>query len=156
VLHALAKDVDVIVSATSPRGGGDPIQEAKSLGEAVIAAAKATGKRIFVVGGAGSLKRADGSYVSDGMKGTPYIGEALGMRGVLELLKASDTNWTYFSPALSIAPGQRTGNYRLGTEAVLTNDKGESKISAEDFAKAVIDELEAPRHLKSQMTIAAN
>jgi hypothetical protein len=155
-LIALAKDADVIVSATSPRGGGDPVQEAKGVGEAVIAAGKATGKRIFVVGGAGSLKKPDGTYVSDGMKGGPYIGEALGMRGVLELLKASGTNWTYFSPALSIAPGKRSGDYRLGTDTVLTNDKGESKISAEDFAKAVIDELETPRHLKSQMTIAAN
>jgi putative NADH-flavin reductase len=155
-LIALAKDADVIVSATSPRGGGDPIQEAKVLGEAVIAAGIATRKRIFVVGGAGSLKKPDGTYVVDGMKGGPYLGEALGMRGVLELLKASDTNWTYFSPALSIAPGQRTGKYLLGTDTVLTNDKGESKISAEDFAKAVIDELETPQHLKSQMTIAAN
>lgn len=155
-LIALAKDADVIVSATSPRGGGDPVQEAKGVGEAVIAAGKATGKRIFVVGGAGSLKKADGTYVSDSMKGTPYVGEALGMRGVLELLKSSGTNWTYFSPALSIAPGKRTGNYRLGTDTVLTNDKGESKISAEDFAKAVVDELETPKHLKSQMTVAAN
>ena len=155
-LIALAKDADIIVSATSPRGGGNPIQEAKSIGEAVIAAGMATGKRVFVVGGAGSLKKPDGTYVVDGMKGTPYVGEALGMRGVLEMLKASATNWTYFSPALSIAPGQRTGNYQLGTDTVLTNDKGESKISAEDFAKAVIDELEKPQHLNSQMTIAAN
>ena len=155
-LIALAKDADVIVSATSPRGGGDPIQEAKSIGEAVIAAGTATGKRVFVIGGAGSLKKPDGTYVVDGMKGTPYVGEALGMRGVLEMLKASGANWTYFSPALSIAAGQRTGNYRLGTDTVLTNDKGESRISAEDFAKAVIDELETPQHLKSQMTITAN
>jgi putative NADH-flavin reductase len=75
---------------------------------------------------------------------------------VLELLKASGTNWTYFSPALTIAPGQRSGNYRLGTDTVLTNDKGESKMSAEDFALAVLDELEAPKHLKSQMTSAAD
>jgi hypothetical protein len=155
-LITLAKDADVIVSATSPRGGGDPILEAKDIGEAVIAAGTATGKRVFVVGGAGSLKKDNGTYVADDLKGTPYLGEALGMRGVLELLKASDTNWTYFSPALSIAPGQRSGNYRLGTDTVLTNDRGESKISAEDFAMAVLDELETPKHLKSQMTIAAN
>ncbi len=155
-LIALAKDADVIVSSTSPRGGGDPVQEAKDVGDAVIAAGKATGSRIFVVGGAGSLKKPDGTYVVDGMKGGPYLGEALGMRGVLDSLKASGTNWTYFSPALSIAPGQRTGNYRLGTDTVLANDKGESKISVEDFAKAVIDELETPQHMKGQMTIAAN
>jgi len=79
---------------------------------------------------------------------------ALGMRGVLESLKTSGTNWTFFSPAMSIAPGKKTGQYRLGTDTVLTNAKGESKISAEDYAKAVVDELENPKYLKSQMTIA--
>jgi len=59
-------------------------------------------------------------------------------------------------PALTIEPGQRSGNYRLGTDTVLTNDKGESNIRAENFAMAVLDELETPKHLKSQMTIAAN
>jgi uncharacterized protein len=151
-LTAAAKDVDVIVSATSPRGGGDPIQEAKSVGDAVIAAAKATGKRLFVVGGAGSLKTQDGHSVAETLP-PAYRGEALGMRGVLESLKTSGTNWTFFSPAMSISPGKKTGQYRLGTDTVIGNDKGESKITAEDYAKAVIDELEAPKYQRSQMTI---
>jgi uncharacterized protein len=152
-LTALAKDADVIVSATSPRGGGDPIKEAKAVGDALIAAGKTTGRRIFVIGGAGSLKKPDGTYVVDSLPAA-YRGEALGMRGVLDSLKDSPTNWTFFSPAMSIAPGQRTGTYRLGTDTVLSDDKGESKISAEDFAKAVVDEIETPKHVKSQMTIA--
>jgi len=152
-LTAAAKKVDVIVSATSPRGGGDPIQEAKAVGDALIAAAKSTGKRLFVVGGAGSLKTPDGKFVAE-MLPAAYRGEALGMRGVLESLKASETNWTFFSPAMTIAPGERTGEYRLGTDTLLANAKGVSKISAEDYAKAVVDELESPKYERSQMTIA--
>jgi hypothetical protein len=151
-LTALAKDADVIVTATSPRGGGDPIQEAKAVGDAAIAAAKATGKRLFVVGGAGSLKTPDGKSVADTLP-TAYRGEALGMRGVLDSLKASDVNWTFFSPAMSIAPGKKTGKYRLGASTVIADDKGTSRISAEDFADALVNELEAPKYLKSQMTI---
>ena len=152
-IAAAAKDVDVIVSATSPRGGGDPIKEAKAVGDAVIGAAKATGKRVFVIGGAGSLKTPDGKAVVDTLPAA-YKGEALGMRGVLDSLKTSGASWTFFSPAMSIAPGKKTGKYRLGTDTVLSNEKGESKISAEDFANAVVDELETPKHLNSQMTIA--
>ncbi len=136
-----------------PAWGGDPVQEAKAVGDAVIGAARSTGKRVFVVGGAGSLKTPDGKSVADTLPAA-YRGEALGMRGVLETLKTSGTNWTFFSPAMSIAPGKKTGVYRLGTDTVLANAKGESKISAEDFAKAVVDELETPKYLKSQMTIA--
>ncbi|MEJ1964089.1 MAG: NAD(P)H-binding protein [Gammaproteobacteria bacterium] len=151
-LTALAKDADVIVMATSPRSGGDPVQEAKALGDAAIAAAKATGKRLFVVGGAGSLKTADGKSVADTLPAA-YRGEALGMRGVLDSLKASDVSWTFFSPAMTIRPGTKTGRYRLGTSTVVANDKGVSQISAEDFAQALVNELESPQYLKSQMTI---
>jgi putative NADH-flavin reductase len=152
-LTAAAKDVDAIVIATSPRGGGDPIQEATAVGDAAIAAANATGKRLLVIGGAGSLKTPDGKSVADTLPAS-YRGEALAMRGVLESLKASGTTWTFFSPAMSIAPGKKTGKYRVGTDTVLSNDKGESKISAEDFSNAVVDELESPKHLKGQMTVA--
>lgn len=151
-LTALAKDADVIVTATSPRGGGDPIQEAKAVGDAAIAAAKATGKRLFVVGGAGSLKTADGKSVADTLPAA-YRGEALAMRGVLESLKTSGADWTFFSPAMSIAPGQKTGKFRLGTDTVIADDNGNSKISAEDFAVALVNELETPKYHRSQMTI---
>jgi len=152
-IAALAADADVIVCATSPRGGGDPIQEATAVGKAAIAAAAQTGKRLFVVGGAGSLTLPDGKPVAETLPDT-YRGEALGMRAVRDLLKASDLNWTYFSPAAVIAPGEPTGRYRLGTTALMFDEKGESRISAEDYAHAVVDELESPAHERAQMTIA--
>ena len=152
-LTKLAKDADVIVLATSPRGGGDPAQEAKAVGDAGIAAAKATGKRLFVVGGAGSLNLPDGKLLADTLPAA-YRGEALAMRGVLNSLKASDIDWTFFSPAASISPGKKTGKYQLGTSTLLSDAKGDSKISAEDYADALVNELEKPAHRKSQMTIA--
>jgi putative NADH-flavin reductase len=149
----LAREADVIVTATSPRGGGDPMKEAKAVGDAAIAAARATGKRLIVVGGAGSLMLPDGRSVADTLPAA-YRGEALAMRAALDSLKASDINWTFFSPALSIAPGKRTGKYRLGTTTLLSDPHGDSRISAEDYAQALVDEVESPAHLRGQMTIA--
>jgi uncharacterized protein len=148
-----ARHADVIVTATSPRGGGDPYQEAKAVGDAAIAAARATGKRLIVVGGAGSLNLPDGRPVAETLPAA-YRGEALAMRAVLDSLKTSGVDWTFFSPALSIAPGQRTGKYRLGSTTVLSDAGGNSRISAEDYAKALIDEVESPAHERAQMTIA--
>jgi len=151
--EAQARQADVIVLATSPRGGGDPVAEAKALADAAITTAHATHKRLVVVGGAGSLNYPDGRHVVDTLP-TAYRAEAQGMRNFLETLKSSDIDWTFFSPAFSISPGTHTGKYRLGTTTLLTDDKGESRISAEDYADALVSELEKPAHRRGQMTIA--
>lgn len=152
-IAAAASDVDVIVSATSPRSGGDPVAEALGVGKALVAAAGKTGTRVFVVGGAGSLSLPDGTPLAETLPDA-YRGEALGMRGVRDLLKASALDWTVLSPAAVIAPGERTGVYRLGSTTLMSDDKGESRISAEDFAKAVIDELESPDHSRQHFSVA--
>ena len=152
-LTAQARHADVIVLATSPRGGGDPMAEAKAVSDSAIDAARATHKRLVVVGGAGSLNFPDGRKVVDTLPGA-YQGEARAMRAVLDKLKTTDINWTFFSPAMSIAPGTHTGKYRLGTNVVLTDAKGDSRISAEDYADALVSELEKPQHEHAQMTIA--
>ena len=152
-LAAEARATDVIVTATSPRGGGDPAAEARAVGDAAIAAARQAGRRLFVVGGAGSLNLPDGRPLAETLPDA-YRPEALAMRGVLNSLKASDIDWTFFSPAAMISPGTKTGTYRLGTTTLLSNDKGESRISAEDYADALVNELEQPAHRRSQMTIA--
>ena len=136
-------DVDVIVTATSPRGGGDPIKEAQALGDAAIAAARATGKRLIVVGGAGSLNLPDGRAFAETLP-PAYRAEALAMRGVLNSLKAGNINWTFFSPAA----------HRIGTTVLLSDQNGDSRISAEDYAQALVNEIEKPAHLRAQMTIA--
>lgn len=152
-LSAEARHADVIVLATSPRGGGDPMAEAKAVSDSAINAARATHKRLFVVGGAGSLNYPDGRKLVDTLPG-PYQAEARAMRAVLDKLKTTDINWTFFSPAMTIAPGEHTGKYRLGTTVVLTDAKGDSHISAEDYADALVNELEKPKHERAQMTIA--
>ncbi len=150
---AEARHADVIVVATSPRGGGDPMAEAKAVSDSAIDTARATHKRLVVVGGAGSLNFPDGRKVVDTLPG-PYQGEARAMRAVLDKLKTTHLNWTFFSPAMSIAPGTHTGKYRLGSTVVLTDAKGDSRISAEDYADALVNELEKPQHERAQMTIA--
>jgi uncharacterized protein len=152
-LSAEAKKADVIVTATSPRGGGDPMQEAKAVADTEIAVAKTSGKRMIVVGGAGSLNTPDGKRVVDTLP-AQYQGEARAMRHVLDSLQASDIDWTFFSPAMSISPGKRTGEYQLGTTTVLYDAQKKSAISAEDFAHALVNELEKPAHRRAQMTIA--
>ena len=149
----LARQADVIVTATSPRGGGDPMKEAQAVANAAIAAARATGKRLIVVGGAGSLTLPDGKPFAETLP-PAYRAEALAMRSVLDSLKTSTVNWTFFSPAAEIAPGKLTGKYRLGTTVLLSDQNGASRISAEDYAQALVNEIETPAHLRAQMTIA--
>jgi putative NADH-flavin reductase len=71
----------------------------------------------------------------------------------LKLLEASDIDWTYFSPAAFFEPGQRTGKFRLGGRNLVANEKGESRISLEDYAIALVDDLEKPAHERAQFTI---
>ncbi len=149
----LAKDADVIVLAASPRSTGDARKEANALGDAAIAAAKDAGKRLFVVGGAGSLNLPDGTPIAETLPDI-YRNEALGMRDVRDKLRSSSLDWTFFSPAAEIAPGARTGKYRLGETTLLLDGEGKSRISAEDYADAALNELEKPKHSRGQFTAA--
>ncbi len=79
---------------------------------------------------------------------------ALAHRDTLSVLKSADLDWSYFSPAALIEPGARTGKFRLGGTRLVANDRGESRISVEDYAVALVDELENPRHLRQQFTAA--
>jgi len=84
-----------------------------------------------------------------------YQGEARAMRAVLEQLEhTTDVDWTFFRPAFSISPGTHTGKYRVGTTVMLSDANGKSRISAEDYADALVKELEKPEHSRAQMTIA--
>lgn len=116
---------------------------------------KAGVKRLLVVGGAGSLEVAPGLQLVD----APNFPEAwkpiaLAHRDVLPILRASSLDWNYLSPAAFIQPGERTGRFRVGATQLVTDAKGESRISAEDFAVAIVNELENPQHLRQQFTAA--
>lgn len=122
----------------------------------LIRAVKASGvPRYLVVGGAGSLEVAPGVKLVD----TPefpaaYLDEARKGGDFLELLKGErELNWTFLSPSALIQPGERTGKFRLGTDQLLVDENGQSAISTEDFAVALIDELEQPRHERRRFTV---
>ncbi|WP_283966160.1 NAD(P)H-binding protein [Tritonibacter sp. AK171] len=142
-LAAQAEAADVTITAVSPRSTGDAIAESNAYADALIAALGQN--RVVVVGGAGSLNLPDGSPVADVVP-EAYRSEAQGMRQAYEKIAASDLNYTVMAPAGLIEPGERTGTFRLGGRQFMTDEEGNSRISAEDFAVALLDEVETPQH----------
>jgi len=122
----------------------------------ILAAVRRAGvPRFLAVGGAGSLQTPDGSDVVDSPDfPAPWKGEALAARDFLRTLRAqSDLDWTMVSPSAMLQPGERTGRYRIGADQLLVDDQGNSSISVEDLAKALIDELETPQHARKRFTV---
>lgn len=123
---------------------------------ALVEAIKKSGvRRYLVVGGAGNLRMKSGIRRVDDPE-FPAAGRPNSLKGIafLELLQGErELDWTFLSPAMFINPGERTGKFRLGTDALLYDDKGNSHISQEDYAVAMIDELERPAHSRRQFTI---
>jgi len=115
---------------------------------------KAGVKRCLFVIGAGSLLRKDGRTHFEHMaeKGIEPPTSKPAALAFDEMKKANDLDWTAISPAASIQPGERTGAFRLGLDHLIEDDKGESRISREDFAIAILDELETPRHMRKRFT----
>jgi hypothetical protein len=112
--------------------------------------------RLLIVGGAASLNVApDGPALIDTPSFPPEIKiEAEPARQALNALRASKmSDWTFLSPSIIIGPGERTGKFRLGDEVVLKDDSGKSHISYEDYAVAMIDEVERPRHQGKRFTV---
>jgi uncharacterized protein len=122
----------------------------------VIGAVKEAGvPRLLVVGGAGSLEVAPGVLLLD----TPefpeaYKPEARAGYDFLNVLRGEHgLEWTFLSPSAVFVPGERTGKFRLGTDQLLVSATGESTISMEDYAIALVDELESPRHARQRFTV---
>ena len=79
---------------------------------------------------------------------------AMAHRDTLSILQQEDEiNWTYISPSAMFAPGERTGVYRRGSDQLLMDKDGNSSISMEDYAVAVLDEIEQPRVSKARITV---
>lgn len=122
----------------------------------LIAAIKASGvKRYISVGGAGSLLLPDGTRVVDSAD-FPDAWKPEARRGALylERLRAEEElDWTFISPSALITAGERTGNFRLGADNLLVDAAGKSHISEEDYAVALVDELENPQHIRKRFTV---
>jgi uncharacterized protein len=149
-----AKGADAAISAYAPPKGEEPTISAALLA-LLDGLAEAGVRRLIMVGGAGSLEVAPGVAVVDA-PGFPeaYRDIAMAHRDLLPILRESNLDWTYLSPAGLIEPGQRTGKFRLGTTTLLMDENGQSRISAEDYAVALVDELENPQHIRRQFTLA--
>lgn len=148
---------DAVISSYVVREGDDP-SSATLRGYASIldAVARAGVPRLLVVGGAGSLKVPSGERLYEQL-GFPaeYHGEAVTFGRVFDtLLGETRFQWSYLSPAAEIAPGERTGAFRLGGDQLLVDEHGRSRISVQDYAVAMIDELERPAHTGRRFTVA--
>jgi putative NADH-flavin reductase len=155
---AAAKGHDVVVSAV---GGGDGPGQVATVGPAarsLVRGLRSLGSgapRLIAVGGAGSLRTADGRRVWD-TPGLPVFvlrimhahGDALDHYRTVK-----DVRWTSVSPAAAIEPGERTGTYRTALDDLVTDAEGGSFITAEDFAVAVVDEIEKPQHVGERFSV---
>ncbi|MDQ1814259.1 NAD(P)-dependent oxidoreductase [Massilia sp. CCM 9210] len=156
-LTAQLAGADAVLSAFSGHAQGDVQAYYLAGARNIVAAVKeARVPRLLMVGGAGSLEVAPGVQLLD-TPGFPeaYRASAEGARQALALLRAqASLDWTMLSPAAMISPGERTGVFRLGGDALLLDADGNSAISVEDYAVAMIDELEQPAHSRQRFTVA--
>jgi putative NADH-flavin reductase len=149
---AAVKHHDAVLSAVGPTPEVI-LGAARSLLEGLP---RAGVKRLVVVGGAGTLEVAPGVLLFQTPQFPAEFEEiALAHRDALNLFRQNTTlDWTFISPAAAIAPAERTGRYRLGGDQLVVDAAGESRISAEDYAVAFIDEVERPRHIRQRFTVA--
>jgi putative NADH-flavin reductase len=139
---------DALVSAYG--APADAPQMLPELTRSLVQAARSAGvQRLLTVGGAGGLAIAPGQRLAE-MPGFPpaLLSKVKAHEEAAAVLAASGLNWTCVAPAERIGPGERTGRYRLAPQALVRDAQGRSGISYEDFACAVMDELEAGRHLR--------
>jgi len=175
-IAAVLPGLDVLISGFGPgntaRDPADAVARAiadpKVYVRAATALLAALGShpkvRLVVIGGAASLEVRPGLVFTDSGElidqaldqfGLPreYAAAMRGHSDALNVFRTSNRLWTYFSPAIDIVPGERTGRFRIGGDQPVTDADGRSRISAEDAAVAVIDEAELPRFVQRRFTI---
>ncbi|MEQ9489917.1 MAG: NAD(P)H-binding protein [Alphaproteobacteria bacterium] len=148
---------DLAVSAIRPPQGHEP--DLVPLTESVLDAAAATRVRVLVVGGAARLfvPGTDRHTVltAPGFLPVAVVPVARASQAQYELcLSHEGADWVYASPAAMLTPGNRTGSYRSGKDELLVNEDGDSTVSMEDFAVALVDEGEANRLHRDRFTVA--
>ncbi|PHV12164.1 NAD(P)-dependent oxidoreductase [Chitinimonas sp. BJB300] len=156
---AAVANADVVISAFNPGWDKADIQALFLKGQnAIVAGVKTAGvKRFISVGGAGSLYIAPGLQLVDTAEFPAVWKEgALGAREALNQIKLeSSLDWTFVSPPVGLAPGAKSGKYRLGTDDVLFEGDQPAGISTADLAVAILDEVESPRHIQRRFTAAS-
>ena len=159
---AAARGQDAVVSAFNP-GWNDPALYDNFLkgSRAIERGVEAAGvKRLLVVGGAGSLFVAPGVQLVDTPEFASHVppnvvpGAKAARDALAELRTNTRLEWTFLSPPAMLAPGERTGQYRVGGDELLMDGGAPAGISVADLAVAIADEIERPRHVRARFTVA--
>jgi hypothetical protein len=156
----VAKGQDAVISAVGGGDGPGHISTIKPSAESLVAGIRTLGlgddaPRLVLVGGAGSLRTPHGKQVWDA-EGLPvFLLQIMHAHGdALDFCRTvSDVKWTSLSPAATIEPGERTGAYRTALDDLVVGEDGRSRISAEDYAVALLDEIEEPQHVGERFTV---
>lgn len=157
-LVAACKGRDAVISAYNP-GWTNPniYEETLRNYPLILEAVRQSGvRRLLCVGGAGTLFCAPGLRVVDsGVIPDAIMGgvRSLGEFYLNTLMNEKEIDWIFFSPAGTLEPGKRTGKFRLGKDDLIVDENGNSHISVEDYAVAIVDELEMPQHHYERFTI---
>lgn len=153
---SLVRGHDLVISALRPSTGQEPLLA--GLTETVLRASFNAGVRALIVGGAASLTlpgKTTTVLTEPGFLPESVVPIAVACQAQYELiLKDTKTDWSYLCPPAMLSPGDRTGQYRLGSDQLLTDESGVSAISMEDFAVALLDEAEQAAHTRRRFTVA--
>ncbi|HWR34349.1 MAG TPA: NAD(P)-dependent oxidoreductase [Clostridia bacterium] len=156
-LVKLIDGCDAVISAFNP-GWKDPrLYDDQVRGTShIIAAIKKAGiRRVLWVGGAGGLELKPGVRVVDDPDFPDAVkpGALATLNALDQLRKEPELDWSYLAPSAELQPESRTGKFRLGTDELLKDANGHSRISVQDYAVALIDELEKPAHIRQRFTV---
>jgi len=156
-LATLLRGHDAVISAFNPGWKNPNLYDDQVRGTiSIIAAIKAAGvKRVLWVGGAGGLEISPGVRVVDnpGMPDWVKPGSLATINALDQLRKESELDWSFLAPAQTLKPGERTGKFRTGEGQLLIDAEGISEISLQDFALAMVNELEHPTHIRQRFTV---
>ncbi len=148
---------DALISAFNPGWKNPNLYDDQVRGTAsIIAAIKEAGiKRVLWVGGAGGLEVKPGVRVLDGPDLPNWVrpGALATYKALEQLRKEPELEWSYIAPSAELVLGERTGKFRLGGDQLLVDANGRSRISVQDYAVALIDELENPTHIRKRFTV---
>ena len=157
-VESVVRGADAVISAVGPTADSDPsmlVGAARALRRGLSAAGVS---RLIVVGGAGSLEVRPGVQLLETRDfPTAWMPVALAHREALSVYRdEKQLDWTVVSPAAEVTVGARTGHYRAGGDGLLVDSHGRSHVSITDFAVAVVDEVETPRHIRRRFTVATS
>lgn len=152
-----AQGQDVVVSAVGGGDGPGHLATIAPAARALVAGLRTLHQapRLVTVGGAGSLRTPDGNQVWDAPGLPEQLLQIMHAHGdALDYLRTvTDVDWVNVSPAANIAPGERTSAYRTSLDQLVTDEAGNSVISAEDYAVAILDEVDTPSHTGQRFAV---